>query len=157
MPNTSEVTIYLKLCHDTSLITAYADSQCTSEITETTVLEILSNPEGNPQNQPDPTIGVVFVNPQDPGNVKCGLIEFQIAPADSCPFGNSTVQPDASKVVRIHEEKADLTASKPAAAKATIRGGLAANATYKFAIHGSWNCTSGPRTYTLDPVIKIQN
>lgn len=27
----------------------------------------------------------------------------------------------------------------------------------EFAIHGSWNCGSGPRTYTLDPVIKIQN
>ena len=157
MPAPSEVTIYLKLCHDSSLITAYADDQCATEIGETTVMEILSNPDGNPQDLPDPTIGVVFVNPDDPGNVKCGVIEFQIAPTDSCPFGNSTVQPDSSKVVLIHDEKADLTATNPAANKATIRGGLAADSTYKFAIRGSWNCTSGPRTYTLDPIIKIQN
>lgn len=157
MPTPSELTIYLKLCHDTSLITAYADSQCITEIGETTVLEILSNPESNPQNLPESTIGVVFVNPDNPADVKCGRIEFQIAPADSCPFGNSAVQADSSKMVLIHDEKADLTASNPAANKATIRNGLAANATYKFAIHGSWNCTSGPRTYTLDPIIKIQN
>lgn len=157
MPIANELTVYLKLCHQNSLITAFADSQGTTRIEETTVLEILSNPEGNPLNQPDPTIGVVFVNPDDPGNVKCGRIEFQIAPADSCPFGNSTVHPDSSKAVLIHDEKADLTASIPASTKATIRNGLAANATYKFAIHGSWNCTSGPRTFTLDPIIKIQN
>ncbi|MBL9135092.1 MAG: hypothetical protein JNK85_04455 [Verrucomicrobiales bacterium] len=157
MPNASDITLYLKLCHQNSLITAYADSQCTIEVGETTVLEIPSHPAGNPQNLPDPTIGVVFVNPDDPSNVKCGWIEFQIAPADSCPFGNSTVRPDSSKVVLIHEEKADLGSSNPAANKATIRSGLAANATYKFAIHAAWNCTSGPRTYTLDPVIKIQN
>ncbi len=157
MPSTSDLTIYLKLCHHGSTITAYADSQCSTEIGETTVLEILSHPHGNPHDHPDPTIGVVFVNPDDPGNVKCGKIEFQIAPADSCPFGNSTVKPDSSKAVPIHHEKADLTASKPAATKATIRSGLPADATYKFAIHASWNCASGPRSYTLDPVIKIQN
>lgn len=157
MPNASDLTLYLKLCHETSLITAFADPQFTQEIGETTVLEIPSNPAGNPLNQPDPTIGVVFVNPDDPGKVKCGLIEFQIAPADSCPFGNSSVQADASKVVRLHEERADRTAPQAATNKAVIRSGLPANSTYKFAIHGAWDCASGPRTFTLDPVIKIQN
>ncbi|MCC7373051.1 MAG: hypothetical protein IT581_00235 [Verrucomicrobiales bacterium] len=157
MPTTNEITIYLKLCHETSLINAFADSQGTTEIGATTVLEIMSNPDGNPLNQPDPTISVVFVNPDDPGNVKCGTIEFHVAAADTCPFGNSTVRPDASKAVLIHDEKADLTASSPASNKATIRGGLAENTTYKFAIFGSWNCVSGPRTFTLDPIIKIQN
>ncbi len=47
---------------------------------------------------------MVFVNPADPNNVKCGRIEFQVAPADVCPFANSVAQPTASKAVLIHDE-----------------------------------------------------
>lgn len=157
MPYTTDLTIYLKLDPHSAAMTAYTDSACTTQILETTVLGISSNPDVAPQDQPDPTIGVVFVNPDDPTNVKCGTVQFQIAPADQCPFGNSTLQADASKMVLIHDDMADLTAPNPSANKASIRRGLSTDTSYKFSIYASWNCSCGPKTYLLDPIIKIQN
>ena len=155
MPTNNEVTLYVRLDPHSAVLNAYADSECTNEIHETTIIHLHSNPEGNPQNAPAPAIGVVFVNPADPNNVKCGRIEFQVAAADACPFANSETQPDASKAVLIHDERKDVPGSNPASFKAIIRDGLAVNSTYKFSIYGAWDCSCGPRTFLLDPTVKI--
>lgn len=155
--NNNEVTLYVRLDPHSAVLNVYADSQCTSEVHETTVIHLYSNAAGSPKNVPAPTIGVVFVNPADPNNVKCGQIEFQVAAVDACPFANSVAKPDASKFVLIHDERKDVPGANPASHKAVIRDGLAVNSTYKFAIHGAWDCSCGPRTFTLDPTVKILN
>ena len=116
-----------------------------------------SNPDGNPADLPLPAVGVVFVNPSDPNHVKCGRIEFQVAAADTCPFANSAVQPDASKMVLLNDDLSDLSGSAPAPNKAVIRDGIASGSTFKFAIYGAWQCVSGLRNFTLDPIIRVQN
>jgi hypothetical protein len=157
MPTYNEVIVYVKLDHQNALIQAFSDSQCNQEITETTELPVNSNPDGNPNNLPLPAIGVVFVNPSDPNNVKCGRIEFQIAPSDTCPFANSTVQPDDSTSVLLNDQMGDTTGPAPAPNKAVIRDGIAPGSTFKFSIYGAWQCVSGPRNFTLDPIIRVQN
>lgn len=104
---TNEITIYLKLCHETSLISAFTDSQGTTEIGATTVLEIMSNPDGNPLNQPDPTISVVFVNPDDSWQREMRDDRVSSRRRAHLPVRQFHARPDASKAVLIHDEKAD--------------------------------------------------
>lgn len=156
MPRT-DVTIYLKLNPDTAQLNAYEDRQCTSPIVETTVLTISSRANGHSNNQQNSTIGVVFVNPNNHGRVKGGIVRFTTAPSAPCPFDSPIPRADNTKEVLINPSKAEFGQSTGASNKARISSGLAVDSTYKFSIEAEWDGPAGELSYTLDPVIKIQN
>jgi hypothetical protein len=101
---------------------------------------------------------VVFVNPDNPGRVKGGIVLFTTAPSAPCPFDSPLERADKTKEVLINPDKGEFNQPTGASNKARISSGLAVDSTYKFSIEATWNGPTGSSLYSiLDPVIKIQN